>query len=77
MPAESTKQLKRPLRERIADSSLHYAVFDLACSLHLNYSMIFSAPNVSTTLVHFVKMMALPGRSFYSYSPFQTLTSCS
>lgn len=61
MPAEFTKQLKRPTRERLADTSLHHAVFDLVCSYHLNYNMIFPAPNASTTFVQFVKTLALPG----------------
>lgn len=62
MPAELTKQLKRPTRERLSETSLHHAVFDLVCSFHLNYSMIFPAPNATTTLVHFVKVLALPSK---------------
>jgi hypothetical protein len=70
MPAEFTKQLKRPTRERVADTSIHHAVFDLACSFHLNYSMIFPAPNASTSLVHFVKTLALPSQHpFHRYFP--------
>lgn len=69
MPAEFTKQLKRPTREQLADTSLHHAVFDLVCSYHLNYSMIFPAPNAPTTLVQFVKTLALPGNHVLHYRP--------
>lgn len=65
MPAEYTKALKEPGRIGVLDTTLHNAIYDLACSFHLNYNLCNPEDpslNFVVILIELSRALALPGK---------------
>ena len=61
MPSHFTQVLKLPLQTTLRGNELHNAVLQLILAYHYNYALDCPPLQHSSLLVHYGKLLALPG----------------